>query len=430
MGNKMSRIALLYALCASMFLFQGCLTKSDDDNGAAGGGIEGKWLATRDITAFTSGGVTIRDTMVHDTSVLARRFLVIRGTTFLEVTYNQFGQRADTVITGALSLTGGKWILDGDTLTITRTGNRLLVEHSSVWAGVAQSFKRELLAYSGAVPPLQWMPDTTGIGALSGNWMAFRARYEWSDGSYTYRDSLLYDTADVYARNFFSFRGDSIYSASSNDNDVVSGHRIGPNRWVDTDGDTLTITQAGGVVILTLSGYDPYYDESFSIRIEFVRYTRPVPPPEWDTEPVDANEPNDVSAQATTLTVGAAARSATLTYGDVDWYRFTAQAGLTYRIRTYGNSDTYLRLYAQNTTTLLAENDDDVSFNAGITWTAPSGGTYYFTVRGYGDSEQGSYSVNVTDVSGQLLKASASSGGSKKSPGRLLFHKMAGLKSP
>jgi serralysin len=137
-----------------------------------------------------------------------------------------------------------------------------------------------------------------------------------------------------------------------------------------------------------------------------------------------------VSAQATTLTVGAAARSATLTYGDVDWYRFTAQAGLTYRIRTYGNSDTYLRLYAQNTTTLLAENDDDVSFNAGITWTAPSGGTYYFTVRGYGDSEQGSYSVNVTDVSGQLLKASASSGGSKKSPGRLLFHKMAGLKSP
>jgi PKD repeat protein len=73
---------------------------------------------------------------------------------------------------------------------------------------------------------------------------------------------------------------------------------------------------------------------------------------------------------------------------DNDWYRFTAQAGLTYDIRTFdleAEADTVMTLYDTDCSTPLAQNDDvepnDVASR--IKWQAPTTGEYHVNVRHY-----------------------------------------------
>lgn len=90
---------------------------------------------------------------------------------------------------------------------------------------------------------------------------------------------------------------------------------------------------------------------------------------------------------------------------DNDWYRFTAQAGLTYTIRTLeldSQADTVVALYAPDCATRLAENDDSGApgdRGSLIEWTAPAAGVYNIMVRGYDwrlYGEETGYSLMVT----------------------------------
>lgn len=113
----------------------------------------------------------------------------------------------------------------------------------------------------------------------------------------------------------------------------------------------------------------------------------------------DTYEPDNTYGDATYITINGTAQSHNLTADDADWYSFSAQGGSTYSIETFGSADTYLELYSTDGSTILTVNDDgSTDSNALIEWTCPSGGTYYFKVRGFSGDDTGNYSVSITST--------------------------------
>ena len=83
--------------------------------------------------------------------------------------------------------------------------------------------------------------------------------------------------------------------------------------------------------------------------------------------------------------------------GDIDWFRFTAVAGLVYNLETLAGSldDTVLRLFAEDGVTTLAENDDHgIQLTSYLQWQATNDGPLYLQVAGYSQG-QGTYSVSI-----------------------------------
>ena len=107
------------------------------------------------------------------------------------------------------------------------------------------------------------------------------------------------------------------------------------------------------------------------------------------------------TATAYTLQVGQTAQGQ-LTTGDHDWYAVNLTAGQTYAFAMTGTgsanvTDTFLRLYASNGTTLLVSNDDGLpNLNSVFTYTATTTGTYYIDAAAYSASDVGQYGVAVT----------------------------------
>jgi hypothetical protein len=85
---------------------------------------------------------------------------------------------------------------------------------------------------------------------------------------------------------------------------------------------------------------------------------------------------------------------------DLDWVKFTAEAGRQYMFETTPGdtyADTVLFLYDTDGSTQLTYNDDRTLY-AGITYSFADVGTYYLMVRAYGDDSPGSdYYLTVSD---------------------------------
>lgn len=95
---------------------------------------------------------------------------------------------------------------------------------------------------------------------------------------------------------------------------------------------------------------------------------------------------------------------------DEDWLRFTAEAGVTYTLRTSNLgvlADTYLYLYDSDGTTLLAANDDyDGALSSYIEWTAPASGIYYARIRHWNPNVAGcgtSYTFTLAEPGFELF---------------------------
>jgi hypothetical protein len=89
--------------------------------------------------------------------------------------------------------------------------------------------------------------------------------------------------------------------------------------------------------------------------------------------------------------------NAHLVAGEHDWYSFAAVRDTTYALGTTGSLDTWMALYAPDSTTMLTSDDDDgVGANALITWTCLASDTYHVMVRGYSTSTSGDYSLYIT----------------------------------
>lgn len=120
----------------------------------------------------------------------------------------------------------------------------------------------------------------------------------------------------------------------------------------------------------------------------------------------DAFEPDNTPAQASLIVPGAAAQTHTFDpAGDLDWTRFQATAGAVYTATTFNlllDTDTTLRLYDSDGTTLLAYNDDwpgaPEPLASRIIWTAPADGQYYLRVSDfYGRGDCLGYDLTLRD---------------------------------
>ncbi len=113
-----------------------------------------------------------------------------------------------------------------------------------------------------------------------------------------------------------------------------------------------------------------------------------------------------------TLAVDAPPTEASISIpGEQDWYKFqTSTAGL-YIIETYGTLDTYMYLYGNDQTTLIAENDDIAHtpdsrlHNSRISINLNANTWYYIKIREYHSTVTGNYSLdNIYEYIGQPPK--------------------------
>eukprot|EP01050_Picozoa_sp_SAG11_P015734 SAG11_NODE_2074_length_3858_cov_4.261772_1_plen_772_part_00 len=84
-------------------------------------------------------------------------------------------------------------------------------------------------------------------------------------------------------------------------------------------------------------------------------------------------------------------------------------AGMTYDITVTLDSlfDSVVEVYDMDGATILDSNDDDGSGGLGshLVWTAPSTGEYYVDVRGYSQSQRGSYTLTIATTDNSIEEA-------------------------
>lgn len=110
-------------------------------------------------------------------------------------------------------------------------------------------------------------------------------------------------------------------------------------------------------------------------------------------------EPNNNVYQAQPFMLGSTDTHAFCVAGDDDWVKFSAVAGMTYRIETLRlatNTNTTLALFESNGTTLLAINDDSGGTYASLLSFTPSkSGEYYVRLRQTGNRGGPGYTYNL-----------------------------------
>jgi hypothetical protein len=88
---------------------------------------------------------------------------------------------------------------------------------------------------------------------------------------------------------------------------------------------------------------------------------------------------------------------------DVDYYVFRAEAGQIYKIATTGDSDTYMALYAPDSSAALAvSNDSSEGTNASLSFRASTSGNLYVAVSLADFLAVGDYGVSVATVTDDI----------------------------
>jgi hypothetical protein len=110
-----------------------------------------------------------------------------------------------------------------------------------------------------------------------------------------------------------------------------------------------------------------------------------------------ADDHGNDAASASAIDVPGDVAASIAVSGDVDWFRFSAVAGLIYRMQTSAGTlnDTILRLIDGDGVSELARNDDyGTALTSLLQWRALNTGPLYMEVSGYLQS-QGTYSIAV-----------------------------------
>lgn len=112
--------------------------------------------------------------------------------------------------------------------------------------------------------------------------------------------------------------------------------------------------------------------------------------------------PGNVSTTAT-VTVGGQYEGQLDSFGDRDWIRVQLVAGQTVTIALDGSGpspvfDPYLRLYDDDGTLLVQNDDGGDSYNSLLRFTATTSGTYYIEADCYDGQEIGNYTITVAEA--------------------------------
>jgi hypothetical protein len=117
----------------------------------------------------------------------------------------------------------------------------------------------------------------------------------------------------------------------------------------------------------------------------------------------DETEPNDSCGTANgPIGIGESYGGAISPADDADWYRFEASAGQCVRFQTHEVAgqdfvDTIIGLFANDCTTVLADDDDSgANYYSLLDYEFQASGTYYLAVIGYDEFETGFYTLSAS----------------------------------
>jgi hypothetical protein len=131
-----------------------------------------------------------------------------------------------------------------------------------------------------------------------------------------------------------------------------------------------------------------------------------------EVEPALTDDHGDDAATATPVSANSTTVGNIDHQTDQDWFRFNAVAGRSYTIATtLGTlSDSRLRLYDTNGTTLLQSDDNSgIGLASMISFLPTVSGAYYFSVQAGPTGYSGSYTVGLSEASGTVPVAVGSS---------------------
>lgn len=129
--------------------------------------------------------------------------------------------------------------------------------------------------------------------------------------------------------------------------------------------------------------------------------------PETDDYPESA-------ATTGSLPIGGTSNGAIEAAGDYDWFKVVLTAGTTYRFEALGTdtsngslADPYLEIYDNSGANLKSDDDSGAGFNADLTFTPASSGTYFIAASEGSDLYTGTYTVRATVVTSEPLEPPA-----------------------
>jgi sugar lactone lactonase YvrE len=116
--------------------------------------------------------------------------------------------------------------------------------------------------------------------------------------------------------------------------------------------------------------------------------------------PVQEQEPNNSAATATPVNLGDDAIGVIDPAGDTDWFSVQLVAGVPIELevvamRVGSQLDSYLRLFAPDGSTLVAQNDDALELDSRIRYTPPTTGRYYFMVTDFFGSGSAAHTYRI-----------------------------------
>jgi hypothetical protein len=128
----------------------------------------------------------------------------------------------------------------------------------------------------------------------------------------------------------------------------------------------------------------------------------------------DTLEPNDVPAEAKSLTVNQGKQALSLSYRDKDWFKFTGKAQMLYIFQATSTTSlpTTMRLWSGAGSLQLAINSKtSIDSVNSIAWVCPSDGEYSLSVETYSASTSyyGNYSFEIKEVDPATYKFTVSS---------------------
>ena len=236
-------------------------------------------------------------------------------------------------------------------------------------------------------------PSGNDNANLIGNWILVKEKETiLENGVIVEVDSTVYTIAESFILLAFTTNTVTSYYNEIDETTLEEFPYTASGGKMTIEGESIDYKITGDMLIFT-----ERYEEDSVIEIYdlfFDKYTGKIPPDGWPPIPTDT-----IPSNATTIPTNGTSLNGTLVIDGVDWYLFSAASGKTYVIETTGDIvDTYLRLYevTGNVLTMIASNDDGNDLNARISWSCSVSGTYYFSVRGYDDLEEGDYGISVT----------------------------------
>jgi hypothetical protein len=240
-------------------------------------------------------------------------------------------------------------------------------------------------------------PSTSGSAAVDGSWLLVKSVYSSDEGGNVEIDSMVYDTANVYGRQFVLIANEAIFSAGyslvyedfgySNMAWFERFRSLGGDRYLMGQNDTVVAKRKGNALQLITTGEDEY--ERWEDTTYLVAYNGKFPPDEWYGPAEDVMEPDNTRLTAKPISVDAATQWRYLTENDLDWFSFRAEQGETYDISTAGNLYLQIDLYSSVGSKLATDTDY-------MYWECPASGTYYFRIQSYYDDEVGAYGASVS----------------------------------